>query len=409
MKYIYALLALVPVAFVLEFFVHPGAVPIFIVSALALIPLAAVLGKATEELAIHTGPRIGGLLNATLGNAAELIITIVALNAGLVELVKASIIGSILGNILVVLGASLLLGGLKNGTQFFNRTEAGVVAALLMLSVIAMAVPTAFARSVGSDIVTLSDEVAFIMLLMYVAYLAYSFLSSPGSQPALAHGSAAGQTPHASLGEPDPAQAPASRAAGSATVPLQSAQTLTVTPHGAGGGGGQSHTPAHGGAHGGGHQAAWSLPRALVVLAISTLAIVFMSEFIVGAVESVTETLHLSEFFLGIIIIPLVGNVAEHIVGVQVAYKNQMDLSLGISLGSSLQIALFVAPVLVFISLLPGFEPMDLVFNTFEIIALLAAVAVGVIVSLDGESNWLEGALLLGVYLILGFAFFYVP
>ena len=175
LKYIYPLLALVPIAFILEFLVHPDATIIFAVSALALIPLAAVLGKATEELAIHTGPRIGGLLNATLGNAAELIIAIVALNAGLVTLVKASIIGSILGNILVVLGLSLLLGGLKNGPQFFNRTEAGVVAALLLLSVIAMGVPTAFSRTVGSDITTLSDEVAFVMILMYVAYLAFIF------------------------------------------------------------------------------------------------------------------------------------------------------------------------------------------------------------------------------------------
>ncbi len=385
MKYIYPLLALVPIAFILEFFVHPGATTIFIVSALALIPLAAVLGKATEELAIHTGPKIGGLLNATLGNAAELIITIVALNAGLVTLVKASIIGSILGNILVVLGLSLLLGGLKNGPQFFNRTEAGVVAALLLLSVIAMGVPTAFSRTVGSDITTLSDEVAFVMLLMYVAYLAFSFLSNKGPEPVhAAAGSAARQTVPASVGESNP------RIGGGSTPQASQDDTRHTDP-----------------AHGEAHQPSWSLPKALVVLAVSTLAIVFMSEFIVGAVEQVTEQLHLSEFFLGVMIIPLVGNVAEHIVGVQVAYKNQMDLSLGISLGSSLQIALFVAPVLVFLSLFIGPEPMDLVFTTFEMIALMAAVVVGVVVSLDGESNWLEGALLLGVYLILGFAFFY--
>jgi len=386
LKYIYALLILVPIALLLEFVVHPGATTIFVVSALALVPLAAVLGKATEELAIHTGPRIGGLLNATLGNAAELIITIVALNAGLVTLVKASIIGSILGNILVVLGLSLLLGGLKNGPQFFNRTEAGIVAALLLLSVIAMGVPTAFSRTVGSDITTLSEEVSVIMILMYAAYLAYSFLGNRAAAPAQAAvGSAARQTVPASVGESNPHT-------GEGSV----SQATQADP---------SHDdPAHGEAH----QATWSLSRSLSVLAASTLAIVFMSEFIVGAVQEVTEQLHLSEFFLGVMIIPLVGNVAEHIVGVQVAYKNQMDLSLGISLGSSLQIALFVAPVLVFVSLFVGPEPIDLVFTTFEMIALMAAVVVGVVVSLDGESNWLEGALLVGVYLILGFAFYYV-
>ncbi|MDP9378859.1 MAG: cation transporter [Chloroflexota bacterium] len=422
MKYIYPLLALVPIAFVLEYLVHASPVVIFMVSALALIPLAAVLGKATEEIAVHTGPRIGGLLNATLGNAAELIITIVALNAGLYTLVKASIIGSILGNILVVLGASLLLGGLKNGIQRFDRAEAGVVASLMMLSVIAMAVPTAFARTIEeASLVTLSDEVAAIMLLLYLAYLAYSFFSSPNAEPA-AHGSAAGETPRVS---PDLVDAGRGAATSSTAAPAQAARlsgsnttSTTITTSSSRGGSSSagpgaptaSHAPAQGGhgGHAGGHEAAWSVPVALGVLVVSTLAIVFMSEFIVGAVEHVTESLGWTEFFLGIIIIPLVGNVAEHIVGVQVAYKNQMDLSLAISLGSSLQIALFVAPVLVFVSLFVGPRPMDLVFNTFEMIALIAAVVVGAFVSLDGESNWLEGALLLGVYLILGFAFFYV-
>ncbi|MDQ3856720.1 MAG: calcium/proton exchanger [Chloroflexota bacterium] len=388
MRYLYALLALVPVAFVLEYLVHASPLLIFTVSALALVPLAAVLGRATEELAVHTGPRIGGLLNATLGNAAELIITIVALNAGLIELVKASITGSILGNILIVLGASLLIGGLKNGVQHFDRTEAGIVAALLLLSVIAILVPTFFARTVGENIVTLSEEVSVIMILMYAAYLTYSFLSSPRMAVQPAHGGAGGETTSVSLdnARPEPAQ----RAG-----------------HG-NGASRQEHESTATAAHGEGHASTWSLTTSLGVLAVSTVAIVFMSEFVVGAVEHVTEQLGWSEFFLGVLVIPLVGNVAEHIVGVQVAYKNQMDLSLAISLGSSLQVALFVAPVLVFVSLFVGEAPMDLVFTTFETIALIAAVAVGAIVSLDGESNWLEGALLIGVYAILGFAFFYV-
>jgi Ca2+:H+ antiporter len=379
LKYVYALLILVPIAFILEFLVHPSPVIIFAVSALALIPLAAVLGKATEELAIHTGPRIGGLLNATLGNAAELIITIVALNAGLVELVKASITGSILGNLLVVLGASLLVGGLKNGIQRFDRTEAGVIASLMLLSVTAMAVPTLFDRTVGKDIVTLSEEVAAVMIIMYVAYLAYSFVVGAGP------GSGGAETPAESPDRTVETSPRSGQAAERRAEPGQAAP-----------------------GHGGGHGSAWSLPVSLGVLVISTITIVFMSEFVVGAVEHVTSRLGWSEFFLGVMIIPLVGNVAEHIVGVQVAYKNQMDLSLAISLGSSLQIALFVAPVLVFLSLFVGPKPMDLVFTTFETIALIAAVIIATIVSLDGESNWLEGALLIGVYAIFGFAFFYV-
>lgn len=365
MKYIYALLALVPIATALEFLAPEQYTWIFATSALALIPLAAVLGKATEELAIHTGPKIGGLLNATLGNAAELIITIVALQKGLVDLVKASITGSILGNILVVLGLSLLLGGLKNGTQRFNRAEAGIVSTLLLLSVVALSVPTFFSRTIVQDsgergLQLLSDGVAIVMIVLYIAYLAYSVIFA---------------------GRPSTADA-----------------TLA------------EHSPTeHPGAHGAGHHvAAWSVPRSATVLVISTIAVVFMSEFLVGAVEHVTKTLHWTEVFVGVMIIPLVGNVAEHIVGVQVAYKNQMDLSLGISLGSSLQVALFVAPALVFISLFVGQTPMTLVFTTFEMIALIGTVAVAAFVAQDGESNWLEGVMLLGVYIILGIAFFYL-
>ncbi len=349
MKYLYFLLVLVPVAVVLEL-LHAGPLWIFFASALALIPLAAVLGKATEELAIHTGPRVGGLLNATLGNAAELIITIVALTAGLDELVKASITGSILGNILIVLGFSLLLGGIRNGVQRFNRTEAGVLATMLVLAVISIAIPTAFSGSIraGSgraDVQSLSDGVAVIMIVLYLLYLLYTFFFSPYQQQAVGHEA---------------------------------------------------------------EKAGWSMPIALGVLAVVTAATVGMSEILVGAVEPITKSLGWTEVFLGITIIPLVGNVAEHVVGVQQAYKNNMDLSMAISLGSSLQIALFVAPVLVFVSLLVG-HPMSLVFSTFEVVALIAAVVIGAVVSLDGESHWLEGAQLVAVYCIIAAAFFFLP
>lgn len=349
MKFFYALLIMVPVAVVLEL-IHAQPTFVFFASALSLVPLAAVLGKATEELAVHTGPRIGGLLNATLGNAAELIITIVALNAGLLDLVKASITGSVLGNILVVLGFSLLVGGLKNGMQKFNQHDAGVVGTMLFLAVISIAVPTAFAQNTSEqavsriDIQSLSTGISVVMIVLYVAYLVYTFMSA-------------------------------------------GPQTLSEEEH---------------------PEAAWSLPISIGVLALTTGATVWMSEILVGAVEPLTESLGWSEVFLGVMIIPLVGNVAEHVVAVQQAYKNHMDLSVAISLGSSLQVALFVAPMLVFISLLMG-HPMNLAFSVFEIVALVAAVAIGVIVSLDGRSNWLEGAQLVAVYCILGLAFFFLP
>lgn len=346
MRVFYFLLVLVPAAIVLEL-INASPSLIFFVSAFSLIPLAAILGRATEELAVHTGPRIGGLLNATLGNAAELIITIVALRAGLVELVKASITGSILGNILVVLGFSLLIGGLRNGVQKFSDQEAGIIAAMMTLAVIAIAVPTAFRLTTAGDaprvdVQAVSTGISIVMIVLYAAYLAYSF-------------------------------------------------TMSSAQHEKG----ETH-------------AAWSLPVAIGALVAVTVATVGMSEILVGAVEPITHSLGLSETFLGVMIIPLVGNVAEHVVSVQQAYKDNMDLSVAISLGSSLQIALFVAPVLVFISLLVG-HPMNLVFTTFELIALGAAVVIGTIVSLDGRSNWLEGAMLAAVYCILGLAFFYLP
>ncbi|MGH2542108.1 MAG: calcium/proton exchanger, partial [Ardenticatenaceae bacterium] len=315
------------------------------------IPLAGLLGEATEELAIHTGPRIGGLVNATLGNAAELIITIVALNNGLIELVKASITGSILGNLLLITGAALLLGGLKNGIQTFDRRVTGLAATQMTLAVIALAIPTLFDRAIGDrgNVLTLSEEVGAVMIAIYALYLVYSF-----TRP---------------TGEPRPET------------------------------GVDVHEP---------HEAKWSVPVALGILAGATIAIVFLSEILVGAVELVVEQIGLSEFFLGIILVPLVGNVAEHLVGVTAAYKNQMELSLEISLGSSMQIALFVAPLLVFISLFIGDETMNLVFTDFELIALAAATAIATFVSLDGESNWLEGVQLLAVYLMFGFGFFFL-
>ncbi len=335
---------------------------VFVCSGLAMIPLAGLMGEATEALAVHTGPRLGGLLNATLGNAAELIITIMAIREGLsnpaineqmLELVRASLTGSIMGNILLVLGLSVLVGGLRHGTQRFDRAHAGTNATMLMLAVAALVIPSIFSHSIevsNHDAVEyLSLGVAGVMILLYVLALVHQ-LRAPGDH---------------TLDEDEFAAA------------------QEGAPH-------------------------WSAVVAVAVLLLATAAIVWMSELLVGTIEHVVLEIGITEFFLGIIIVPLIGNVAEHLVAVTVAAKNKMELSLAISVGSSLQIALFVAPLLVFVSLLMG-NPLTLVFNQFELIALMAGVLIAGLVSLDGESNWLEGAMLLAIYVIIALAFFWLP
>jgi len=348
MKWINILLIFVPIAIIGEI-LHWSPNLLFITSALAIIPAAGFLGRATEELAVHTGPRVGGLLNATLGNAAELIITIFAIRAGLLDLVKASITGSIVGNILLVLGLSILVGGLKNGTQRFNRTEAGINATQLLLAVLALAVPSLFFFAHTENfgpVESLSLGTAAAMLIIYILGLLFVFRSSE-TNAELVH--------------------------------------EVEEDHGQG----------------------WPVRKSIAVLLGATILVAVLSEVLVGGVEYAAATLGLSEFFIGIIVVPLVGNVAEHLVAVQAAYKNKMDLSMTVSLGSSLQIALFVAPVLVFLSLLMG-NPLTLVFNQFEIVALFGGTLIAAFVALDGESQWLEGAQLLALYTILAMAFFFL-
>jgi len=370
MKWLRYMMVFVPVAFLLEFVpALKNDILLFACCCLGLVPLAGYLGEATEELSVHTGPRIGGLLNATLGNAAELIITIVALQAGKFELVKASVTGSILGNLLLILGASMFFGGLKNGIQRFDRRTTGVNSSMMTLAVIGLTIPTLFevlrqvsARELNvfsteaNDVALngLSLGVAGILMLLYVLSLIFAF-----QQPDLAVSAPVGVDDHGE-GEAIP------------------------------------------------HKAKWSVPVASGVLGASTLAIVFLSEFLVGAVEPTVKALGMSEFFVGIIIIPLVGNVAEHIVGVQMAVKNKMDLSLAISMGSSTQVALFVAPLLVFVSLLVAPAEMTLFFSILEVAALTLSVLIATIISSDGESNWLEGAQLLAVYVIVALGFFFL-
>lgn len=354
------LLLIVPLALLAEIF-DWDPLWIFSFSALGVIPLAGFIGEATEALAEHTGPRLGGLLNATLGNAAELIITVVAIREGLLELVKASITGSVLGNLLLVLGMAMVLGGARHGVQRFDRRQAGTNAILMTLSMIALLIPSLFSHSIGDDgslkVEVLSLGVAAVMVVLYALGILYSFKVNGGP--------------------------------------------LTVGP------GGEQLKAQPAGPVKAGHTF-WSVRTALIVLAIATVGVAYLSELLVGAVTPVVSSLGVSEFFLGIILIPIVGNVAEHLVAVQVAMENHMELSVEIAISSSLQIALFVAPVLVFISLLMG-NPLTLIFNQFELLALLAGVLIAALVSADGESNWLEGASLLAVYLILGLAFFLLP
>ncbi len=340
----YGVTAALAAAVVVVELLHAPTLVIFALTALALIGLAWVLGQATESLATHSGPRIGGILNATFGNAAELIITIFALSAGLTTVVKASIIGSIIGNVLFVLGASLLLGGLKNGTQTFSSTIAGVNASMLAIVAVALALPTIFAATTpGTPPTSLSVEVAVVMFVIYILYLIFIFRSPEGQAGAEHH-----------------------------------------------------HDPQFG------------RTASFVLLLVATLAVAYVSEAFVGALEPLTEEVGLSELFVGVIIVPIVGNIAEHIVGVQIAYKNQMDFSMAISLGSSIQVALLVTPILVFLGPLLG-HPLQLVFTPLELGALAASVIVTGFVALDGRSNWLEGAMLLGVYLISALAFFFTP
>jgi Ca2+:H+ antiporter len=328
---------------------HASPVLVFLLACVGLIPLADQMGSATEVLAARAGPRVGGLLNATLGNAAELIITLVAIREGYLELAKASITGSIIGNLLLVLGVSLLAGGLRHGTQRFSSETAGRYATLLALAVVALSVPSLFGQSVGAPagnrVEYLSLGVAAAMMAIYVLSLLYSLRDRDGVFP----------------------------------PPEQIAPLAPGTLRGA-----------------------------FVRLALATGGVVVLSEILVGVIEPVIQASGVSEFFLGIILVPVIGNVAEHFVAVDVALRNHLELSLEVALGSCLQIALLVAPLLVFASLGLG-RPLTLVFTPFEVISVIAGVGVVALIASDGRSNWLEGSVLLAVYAILAWAFFLLP
>jgi Ca2+:H+ antiporter len=360
----YLLVPFIPIAIALELADAPASA-IFGASALGVIPTAALMGKATEELAARSGPGIGGFLNVTFGNAPELIIAFFALREGLQEVVKASLVGSVLGNILLVMGAAMFLGGLKRERQRFDATAAGVQASLLLLAVGALIMPalyqlveggglpspTAESKQFPSDLEQMSVAVSIVLLFTYLAGLVFSLRT------------------HKDLFNP--------------------------VGHDVGETAERADQP-------------WTVRRSVIMLAIAGVAVGVMSEILVGSISEASEAIGLSPFFVGLIVVAIVGNAAEHWVAIYFAMRDRMDLSVNIAIGSSAQIALFAAPVLCLLSFFVGEFPMALVFNGFELGALLLAVLIGTQVAQDGESTWFEGLQLLAVYGVLAITFYFV-
>ncbi|MEK7406586.1 MAG: calcium/proton exchanger [Acidobacteriota bacterium] len=348
------LLIFVPVTLLLEFLAPAAHTLVFWTACLAIIPLAAWLGRATEHLAEKTSEGTGALLNATFGNAAEMIIALMALKEGLGDLVKASLTGSILGNLLLVLGASALWGGLKFKTQKFSIEAARVQATMLILAAIALVVPAVYHHLAGPlgqrSEAGLSLEIAVVLLASYALGLVFS---------------------------------------------------LRTHRHYFCGHAGQPEKSVHG--------QLWSIRKSLIVLAVSTALVGWISEILVGSVEHAAHAFGMTSLFVGVIIVGIVGNAAEHSTAILAARKNKMDLSVGIAAGSTIQIALFVAPVLVLASYWIGPRPMDLVFTPAEVLAIVMAVWIAGHIAGDGESNWLEGAQLLAVYLVIAIVFYFLP
>lgn len=346
------LLIFVPITIALEFLRPEAHTYIFISACISIVPLAGMLGHATERVAHHAGEGIGGLLNATFGNAAELIIAIAALQKGLYDVVKASLTGSIIGNILLVFGLSALAGGIRYKTQRFNATAAGAQTILLTLAAIGLILPAAFHDLQHSGNVApenaLGLDIAIVLLLAYAAHLVFSL----HTHKTLFQGKSA---PNKEEGTP------------------------------------------------------WSLRKAVVTLAAATALIAWISEILVGSVQQAATAFGMTEIFVGVIVVAIIGNAAEHSTAVIAAMKDRMDLSLGIAVGSSLQIALLVAPLLVILSHFIGPRPMDLAFSPAEVLAVFLSVLIIGQVAADGETNWLEGTQLLAVYLIFAIVFYFLP
>jgi Ca2+:H+ antiporter len=349
------LLAFVPVAFVMEYALHASPVLVFLVSCLAVIPLAGLMGHATEELAERMGEGVGGLLNATFGNAAELIIAVIALRAGLFDLVKASITGSIIGNVLLVFGLSTLAGGLRYQTQSFNATAAAAGTTLLVLSAVGLLVPAVFHAIVGQTARTAEHNLSLQIACVLIITSALSLVFTLKTHRYLYVGDVRPEDDEPEDVHPGPM---------------------------------------------------W---RPVLKLALATVGIAFMAEFLVGAAHETARSLGWTEIFVGVIVVAVIGNAAEHSTAVMMALKNKMDVAINIAVGSSIQVALFVAPVLVLLSYALAPKPMDLIFTRLEVMAVAVSVIIMGYVAADGESHWMEGVQLLAVYAILGIAFFFLP
>lgn len=339
------LLVLVPVSIVLEL-AGGNELLIFLTSAGAILPLAGLIGRSTDQFALHTGPRIGGLVNATFGNVTEVVIAVFLILDDQVDIVKASLTGSIIGNLLLVLGLSFLLGGLRHEEQTYNARSASIHATSLVLAVTGLLMPALFAlggRESFAQREVVSGTVAAVLMIMYAAALLFTLVT------------------HEHLFRtPSPEERPE-----------------------------------------------WSRRKAVAMLLVATAFVALEAEFLVSSLEPALEDLGLSELFVGLIVIPIIGNAAEHSSAIMFALRNKVDVTLEIAIGSSTQIALFVAPALVFISLFVG-HPMDFVFSTFEVAAVALSTVLVFMISSDGRSNWLEGAQLTGAYLIMAISFFFV-
>jgi Ca2+:H+ antiporter len=363
---LYLLIIFTPIAVALDL-VHADHIIIFVVAAIALIPLAKLIGDSTEHLSIHYGSSLGSLLNVTFGNAAEIIIAIVAINAGLLDLVKASISGAILGNILLIFGLSILAGGFKYKEQFFNRENTGLQASMLFLAIIGLAVPTVLANTVNIEdgdinieelvsVQILSDILAFLLLAVYIAGIIFTFFT------------------HKHVFTQPPSR-----------EHQQKEQEGSEEKH-------VTH---------------WSKKKSFLLLGLNMAGVIIVSEILVGSVEATTEEFGFGELFVGAIIVGIVGNAAEHSSAIMLARKGKIDLSIGIAAGSGTQIALFVVPILVIAGIIIN-KPFTLVFTLFELATIFLAAIILNLISIDGKSNWFEGVMLTVVYIIIAIGFFFI-
>jgi Ca2+:H+ antiporter len=362
---LYLFIIFTPVAVALEF-IHIDHIIIFVIAAIALIPLAKLIGDSTEHLSIHYGANLGSLLNVTFGNAAEIIIAVVAINAGLLDLVKASISGAILGNILLIFGLSILAGGFKYKEQFFNRENTGLQASMLFLAIIGLAVPTVLVNTVNlkdggginaenqASVQILSDILAFLLLAVYIAGIIFTFFT------------------HKQV-----FTTPASRE----DQKEEGAKKQ--------------------------HVMHWSKKKSFFLLGLSMAGVIVVSEILVGSVEATTEEFGFGELFVGAIIVGIVGNAAEHSSAIMLARKGKIELSIGIAAGSGTQIALFVVPILVIAGIIMN-KSFTLVFTLFELATIFLAAIILNLISHDGKSNWFEGVMLTVVYIIIAIGFFFI-